>query len=217
MGSKFPALGPTAINAAKTHCVHGHELYGDNLIVTYRGRRHCRACQKEHARKYEKRRKESASSRVTEVARIPDYLEYVLARSATVPESGCWIWLGQTCSSDGYARRSYKKGGCTATASVHREVWEHANGPIPEGMSICHKCDTRSCVNPDHLYAGTHKDNMRDKSERFAFTPFTIKLSNETADEIRQSGMSTKALARAYGVTPKTIRNVRQRQTWIRK
>jgi predicted metal-binding protein len=46
---------------------------------------------------------------------------------------------------------------------AHRVAWAKANGPIPKGMHICHKCDVRNCVNPEHLFLGTAKDNMRDK------------------------------------------------------
>lgn len=151
------------------------------------------------------------------IERIPDYIAYVLNKCATIPEAGCWIWLGKTSPSDGYGRRHYRKDGRRFLVPVHREIWAYLNGPIPEGILICHKCDTRRCVNPDHLYAGTHADNMRDKSERFVFKPLTIKLSHEIADQIRQSDMPTKALARVYGVTPKTIRNVRNGLAWIRE
>ena len=65
----------------------------------------------------------------------------------------CWLWIGHI-KRDGY--------GGYGSRLVHRIVYELVNGRIPEGMLICHKCDIRNCVNPDHLFIGTYKDNQQD-------------------------------------------------------
>ena len=69
----------------------------------------------------------------------------------------CWLWTG-SLDKDGYGKTSinYKHW------KTHRASWNYFVGPIPEGMSVLHKCDVRACCNPEHLWLGTQKDNLRD-------------------------------------------------------
>lgn len=78
------------------------------------------------------------------------------ARSIPEPNSGCWIWLGGTGNNYGKIRFGKE------VYPAHRLSWAIANGPIPPGMQICHRCDNPAYINPDHLFAGTQKDNMQD-------------------------------------------------------
>lgn len=76
---------------------------------------------------------------------------------------GCWIHRGFLLGR--YAGFWNGK----TNVGAHRFLFEHLNGPIPEGMEVCHRCDVPRCVNPDHLFLGTHDDNMKDAKAKGRF------------------------------------------------
>lgn len=70
----------------------------------------------------------------------------------------CWPWTGGRYST-GYGRMSMGR----KKTGAHRLAWAIANGPIPDGLVICHTCDNPPCCNPAHLWAGTNQDNTADR------------------------------------------------------
>lgn len=129
----------------------------------------------------------------------------------------CWLWQGDDNGS-GYGK-FYLDG---KPAYAHRFSYEQAHGAISNGMFVCHKCDNPRCVNPSHLFLGTHDDNMRDmaaKERHFSKTRPELyrvgedhqgaKLSEAQVREIRRryaAGDTThRQLAKEFGVEKSTV------------
>lgn len=129
--------------------------------------------------------------------------------------SGCWEWTAYR-KPDGYGRFNFNGRMCLA----HRAAWLLLKGPIPDKLLVLHSCDNRRCVNPDHLFLGTQKDNMDDmlRKDRGVFVRGerigTAKLTAEAVREIRTSPKTGGQLAREYGLSKTAVNNVRAGKTW---
>lgn len=128
----------------------------------------------------------------------------------------CWIWQGPR-DKDGYG--ILVRGGRQYRA--HRVALSMAGRPIERGMNACHTCDRRTCVNPDHLYAGTHQENVADRVERDRTARGTsngrAKLDEAAVVAIRRRharGDAKRRLAKEYGVSPRTIDFIVRRLRW---
>lgn len=127
----------------------------------------------------------------------------------------CWLWMGHYRVRD-YGRIKIGAQGVLA----HRYSWTIANGEIPDGMAVLHKCDNPPCVNPDHLYLGTQAENARDRESRGRRTPRcgethpAAKLTPDIVLGIVRSDESGPALAIRHGVTRSTISSIRRGRSW---
>lgn len=140
-----------------------------------------------------------------------------------VAKSGsCWLWTGCTAPNGyGVINESGKKG---RRWYAHRYSYTLHRGPIPDGSIVCHKCDVRSCVNPDHLFLGTCKVNMQDAASKNRMVHgedcHSAHLTEEIVKEIRArfagGGCTYRGLAREYGVYDGTIKDAVTGHTWAR-
>lgn len=164
-----------------------------------------------------------------------DYIADPVARFwAYVDKSspdGCWRWTRSLAKSGGYGIFCIGPKGRMVRA--HRWAYEQASGaPIPPGMEVCHHCDNPPCVRPDHLFLGTHADNMADMSRKGRGGTIHIealsrarlgagnpaaKLTDAQVIEMRArvaAGEKQLHVAREYGISPGTMSGIISRKRW---
>lgn len=89
------------------------------------------------------------------------YVERLKAK-VKISDSGCWEWQGFVNPFTGYVDTSYRG----KSIKAHRLMHGLVKGQVPQGMDCCHTCDNRKCINPDHLWIGTRKQNLLDASAK---------------------------------------------------
>lgn len=140
----------------------------------------------------------------------------------------CWLWTAAVCKSNGYGKFGLRG----KTPDAHRVAWELVFGEIPSGMLVCHKCDVKLCVRPDHLFLGTHRDNMRDAvskgrlahgdnhySRKNPERCHLAKLTWEKVDAIRAdhaAGLRSPEIALKHGITRDHVYPIIHGKIWKR-
>ncbi len=139
-----------------------------------------------------------------------------------VHKSGeCWIWSGATHDGGyGILRIGSLRDGSRTLVKAHRFSWELINGPVPDGLFVCHHCDNPPCVNPSHLFLGTCAANNADmyakNRESFGEDHPRAKLSSAEVRLIRSEASHGNhgRLAQRFGVSRATVDYIASGKTW---
>lgn len=141
----------------------------------------------------------------------------------------CWLWTGER-SQFGHGRFLYN----SVRVGAHRFSYETFVGPIPDGMFVCHKCDVPQCVNPEHLFVGTQKENIQDCVRKGRWVQAKLKAQHPewcargeqagnsalkteqalTALSMLLCGVTLKIVGETFGITQATASQIRSGKTW---
>lgn len=163
--------------------------------------------------------------------KVEEYMMLSAERAASVrrrieektradPETGCIEWIAKSKAHGGYGTLCVGRRG---HIRAHRAAWVLKNGPIPDGMYVCHECDNPACCNPDHLFIGTPAENMADKERKGRGTKPPVvtgeshhntKITTEDVLAIMNSTDTLASLSSRYGISGKTVWRIKKRLTW---
>jgi len=135
-------------------------------------------------------------------------------------DNGCWLW-SKSLHKDGYGHLSYQRKYWLAS----RLAWTLTHGNIPERMCVCHKCDNPACINPDHLFLGTHAENMGDmktknrrKNINTGEKNGRAKVKQDDVLKIRHLYKTRQAnqvqLAKEFGISQSSISAIIRKKIW---
>lgn len=140
---------------------------------------------------------------------------------------GCWIWTGTITCKDAADKYHLPYGRFWMNGkneAAHRAAWKLFSGPIPEGKIVCHSCDVAYCVNPAHLFLGTHRDNTQDmmakgrdkacRETRRGPNSNFAKLTPEQALAVLKAEGKQKDIAAQYGITQTAVSLIKRRVNW---
>lgn len=153
-----------------------------------------------------------------------DPVQRFWAQVDTTPgqSKGCWNWKGKP-KEDGYGQFLVKTDGKQKLYKAHRYSWELHNGPIPPGFMVCHTCDNRMCVKPEHFFLGTHKDNSQDMvqkgrsclGQKNGRTGLTDQQAKEILLGFFKDGVPKKELLKRYPIGYTALGFLLRGQSWV--
>lgn len=157
--------------------------------------------------------------------RIPTIVRYFSKVDQSAP-GGCWPWTGAR-DQDGYGifwDGTYRPSGAGRYVRVTRWTYEQFVGPIEGNKNLCHRCDNPPCVNPGHLFLGTHAENHADREakgrgrRKHGATHVGAKLTDEQVRAIRSryaaGGVTQRRLAAEFGVSNQLVSTIVRRKVW---
>lgn len=132
-------------------------------------------------------------------------------------DNGCIMWLGG-CTPNGYGKIKYKG----QTLSTHRLSFKLCKDEVPEGLLVLHSCDFKPCINPNHLFLGTAKDNKHDcmNKDRHAYGELQglSKLRRKDVQEIRrllnEGELTQKAIGQYFNIAQSTVSGIKYKRDW---
>lgn len=133
------------------------------------------------------------------------------------PNTGCWLWLGALFN-NGYGQFRIE----SRTQLAHRVAFAIYKSAIPPKWHVLHKCDNPLCVNPSHLYLGTHQQNMEDRGKRGRSRGGSLvgiacpwaKLTEDAVRAIRSDSRSATIAADTYGISESQFYRIKRRERW---
>lgn len=152
-----------------------------------------------------------------ECARVPVMDRLLSKLQGSHEPGGCLIWVGKR-RQDGYGEIEHEG----RIWKVHRLMWVAAFGDIPDGIEVCHKCDNPSCARIDHLFLGTHTENMRDMTSKGRGVLPAARGEKHGASKLTEAEVLAifkdcrpqSVIAESYGVAPSLISQIKRRKVW---